>query len=172
MQPGFQCSSVLQNKWRTLSPDDLHCQCFGHMFCIAGADMEPTNSPAENVALTIGTPLCTYRGVLSFKFIADTKLQRAKFLKPCGRTTTQFSTGLHCQARNQRWTKLVTGYLAPRPLQLLIRAYTLKSDACKVRKEVFMCLRSFFVQQEVHNLILSILVWGELLHIQSLREIS
>jgi hypothetical protein len=49
------------------------------MFCVAGADMEPTNSPAGNVDLTIiGTPLCTKKGDLSFKFIADTKSERAK----------------------------------------------------------------------------------------------
>jgi hypothetical protein len=30
---------------------------------------------------------------------------------PCGRTT-QFSAGLHCQARNQRRTELVRGYFS------------------------------------------------------------
>jgi hypothetical protein len=86
----------------------------GHIFCIAGARVQPRTSPRGKVALSIVIPSDTEQGGLFFKFIADTKSERIKNLKPCSRTT-QFSTGLHCQPQNQRRTELdVRRYLASR----------------------------------------------------------
>jgi len=67
------------------------------MFCITGTDFEPTTFPAGSAALlNNGIPSSTVER-LFFKFSADTKSKRAKIKKPCYRTT-QFSTGLDCQA--------------------------------------------------------------------------
>jgi len=76
----------------------LHCQCSGQMFSPMGTGIEPTSSPGGNVALTTGIPSGTENKGLHFRSIANTESRRAKFLKPCGRTT-QFSAGLHCQAQ-------------------------------------------------------------------------
>jgi hypothetical protein len=78
MQPGFQCSSVLQKSEDRSA--DLHCQCLGHMFCIAGAGTGPTTTPAGDVALTIGTPSNTNEGVFFFFNLLQTQSQkRTKF---------------------------------------------------------------------------------------------
>ncbi len=49
------------------------------------------------------------KNFLFLKLNPDTKSKRAKIKKPCG-TTTQFSAGLYCQARNQLRTELVAGW--------------------------------------------------------------
>jgi len=51
--------------------------------------------PAGAGVLIFGMPSGTEKEGLLFKFTADTKLKRAQFLKPCGRTT-QFSARVHC----------------------------------------------------------------------------
>jgi hypothetical protein len=84
-------------------------------FAFQGASVEHTISPVGDVGLATGIQSGTETRGLFFKFILNTKSKRTKIKKPCDRTT-QFSTGLHCQARNQRRTELVRGYLAPRLL--------------------------------------------------------
>jgi hypothetical protein len=67
---------------------------FSVNFIHHGARIDPKTSPVEIVALTIGITSGIERSVdLFFRFIADTKSEREKNLKPC-RRTMQFSTGL------------------------------------------------------------------------------
>jgi hypothetical protein len=70
MQPGLQCSLVLQKEWKKLSSSR---QCFGLMFCITCISIKPTISPTWNVVLITGIPSCVEEGGLFFKFVVDTK---------------------------------------------------------------------------------------------------
>jgi hypothetical protein len=51
--------------------------------------------------------------------LLPTQSRRAKFLKPGG-GTTQFSAEMHCQARNQRRTELVSGHLSSHGFAVLL----------------------------------------------------
>jgi hypothetical protein len=62
MQPGFQCSSVLQRKWRTHSEYVLCFLCFISNILHQGAGFEAwTSSPAGNRALTTGIHTITWQ---------------------------------------------------------------------------------------------------------------
>ncbi len=82
--------------------------------------------------------------------LLPTQSRRPKFFKPCGRTT-QFSTELHCQARNQRRTELVRGYLSSRGSQYYLLSYSfleLSWLASEVRRRATVQLRaSCFLHQ-------------------------
>ncbi len=59
MQPGFRCSSVSSKRTEEGSADLQLPMFWAQIFCIAGAGIEPTTSPAIDVALAIGSPPST-----------------------------------------------------------------------------------------------------------------
>jgi hypothetical protein len=97
MQPGFQCSSGLQKKKKTILLYFI-ANVLGKCLALWAQALKPTFSPGGNVALTTGIPSGTENKGLLFRSIANTESRREMFLKPCGRTT-QFSAGLYCQAQ-------------------------------------------------------------------------
>jgi hypothetical protein len=75
--PVFNVLSVLQKSEDRSA--DLQCQCFGHMFCIAGAaGTGPTTTPAGDVALTIGTPSNTLMKEFCFFGSLETQSQKGQ----------------------------------------------------------------------------------------------
>jgi len=77
MQPGFKCSSILQesenrNKF-------FNCQRSGYIiFCLPGAGVEHTISPVGDVGLATGIQSGTETRGLFFEFILNTKSKNGK----------------------------------------------------------------------------------------------
>jgi hypothetical protein len=69
MQPGFQCSWGEVNNIMSF----FIAKCSVHMFCITGAGIKPTTSPARNGLLATGLPSDTNLEGLVFIFIAKTQ---------------------------------------------------------------------------------------------------
>jgi hypothetical protein len=117
MHPGFQCSSVLQEKWRTF------WACSTLTVLHQGRRFWSVYLPCRKRSTNRRHTMSHWMRGFCFWDLLPTQSRRAKIKKPCGRTT-QFSVDLYCQARNQRRTELVKGYLWSRGSQYYLLSHS------------------------------------------------